>query len=303
MNATTLTGNERVVWQDIELHVPRSWEMLRQGLRFDRGLSVFWDRSEERLQLAWQRDAATPDFGRLLSDLKARELAAHATAPDTTPKPEWIPLPAPPSWHGLVMRQGDRLTTRAACYVPASRTLLEIGILWGANRHPDLEARLLAGIRILPPQAQRTWRALGLDAQVPADLNLTACHCLPGGEVWTFQDRRGRRMVSVQRLAFPAARLQSTSLRDWLVRQLPPRFKSGEPAVAKGSAPHPLEIVPSACRPCLKPVAWRVRRCDAACVCPAEARLYHWAAQAGDGPIPAVALRCACGPLPAIPLS
>jgi hypothetical protein len=300
MNNDRLTCDERVIWQDIELEVPHSWEMLRQGLLYDRGLSVFWDRAEERLQLAWQRKAEPPDFGRLLSDLKARESAAHAAHPDTTPKPEWIPLPAVPAWHGIVLRQGDRLTTRAARYDPAGRTLLEVGICWGTAREPDLEAQLLSGVRLHPPQARRTWRAMGLHAQIPWDLNLTACHSLPGGVVWTFQDRRGRRTASVQRLAFPDVRLQS-SLRDWLLKQLPPRFNAGRQQAATTPAPHPFEIVDSTCWLCHTPAAWRVRRCDAACICSAEARIYHWSTQACRGPLPTVELTCACGPLPGIP--
>jgi hypothetical protein len=295
-----LTCDERVVWQDIELDVPRSWEMLRQGLRFDRGLSVFWDRSEERLQLAWQREAAAPDFGRLLSDLKARELAAHAANPDETPKPEWIPLPVLRPWHGVVIRQGDRLTTRAACYVPDMRTMIEVGICWGTDRRPDLEAGLLSGIRALPPQAIRTWRAMGLHAQVPAELPLTACHPLPGGVVWVFQDRQGRRMASVERLAFPGIRLQA-SLSDWLLQQRPPRFKADGRSFATSRSPHPFEVAASTCWFSHHPAAWRVRRCDAACVCPAEARVYHWWSQASRGPLPEVAVACACGPLPGLP--
>ncbi|NQT94512.1 MAG: hypothetical protein HQ559_17280 [Lentisphaerae bacterium] len=294
MNKEALTCDERVVWQDIEFQVPHGWEMLRWGLQYERGLCVFWDRADERLQLSWQRDAACPDFERLLSDLRAQEAAAHAADPEQHPAAEWLPLPAVSSWHGCVMCQDGELTTRAACYVPELRTLVEVGICWGSDRVPELESELLSRIRVRSPRALRTWRALGLHAEVPSDLRLAACHCLPGGVSWRFQDRRGRRTAAMERLAFPSTRI-TTTLRDWLAKQLPPRYKPVRRLAAPKRGSHAIEVIESRCLPSLSPLAWRIRHMDAATLCPRESRLYHWSAQSCSGPVPEIALECLCG--------
>lgn len=288
----------KLVWQDIEMSLPRSWEMVRYGMNYDRGACVFFDELDERLLVAWERKAKRPDFDRLCSDLRARETAAYAESPDGRVAPEFLDLAGAGEWRGLAIASGGEVKTRAARYFTEAGALLETTIFWKRERDVGAERALLSAVRPVDSGGWRAWRAFGIDAEIPADMKLVACRCLPGDTQWEFRGRSNYPWTMIRRMAFPDIWLKEP-LRDWLQRQ-PPGGSSeiGRTAHTAGAVHDMTIIATRRARGKLGPVTGaRVFRHDYACVCPREKRVYHAATEVtAQAPIQLL-LRCECGDL------
>ena len=298
MDAQPAECDNQVVWQDLAIRMPAAWEMSRYGLRYERGLCVFADEFRDRLHLAWQRAVDGPDVERLLSDLKAREQAAPPANSSGSQAPAFVSLPAIGAWHGLTISRGDDVTTRAVCNIAPHRLLIEATLLWERAWDKQLEREILASMHMRDTSAWRRWQAFGICAEIPAELALTECRCLPGDVQWSFQSQGRYPSVSVRRLGFVRAWLKQP-LNRWLEQQIPP----GATKVRQGAL-HPLashEVATIASRRRREGLGLltgaRIHRHDWAALCPREQRLYHVATESRDEAPELVRLACACGSL------
>lgn len=290
--------NAAVVWQDISLRLPRSWELVRYGLNYNRGACTFSDELHERLQLSWDRGMDCPDFGRLLSDLQSREHAAHAPGSNGHREVDFLPLPAIADWHGVVIMQGGRTVTRAACYFAEGRTLVETAVFWQGQRDVHLERAMLANIRVAERGARRKWEALGICAEVPGEMDMVSCRCLPGDTRWCFRGKKTFPLVTIDRIGFSSVWLKEP-LRDWLQKRIPKRSSVLRRGTRQTGAGHPLEYLASTrSRGSLGfLVGARVTRNDYACVCPGEQRVYHVVTETTGNDSVLLKIRCSCGEL------
>jgi len=280
--------------------MPCEWEMVRYGMRYERGACVFADPYGERLQLAWQRETDRPDLERLVSDLRAKEKDEDSAA-------ETEPITCPDDWTGLIVRKGDACTIRAARYIAPHRTLVEAALLPGRagaatplNRTVTAPAAtILESIRLLPASPFRRWEAFGIHVEVRTDLVLDGCHFLPGDVTLRFKGPRALPSLSIRRLAFPAVRIKEP-LGDWLRKQLPARSRVLSRDTRTEDGPHPLARLRS--RRSRGPFGFllglRIARQDVACLCPREKRVYHavveTARRAGES---LLRWHCECGAL------
>ena len=293
-----------VVWQGIGVRLPSSWEMVRYGMHNARGVCTFMDELRERLQLSWQRDTDCPDFERLLSDLRAREMLPAGSDDGSPPEVRFEALPADTPWGGVVIVKDGETTTRAARYFEEARTLVEVALFWEDVRDIETEAELLQGVRLEAPSPCRRWLAFGIRAALPAKMQLAECRCLPGSAQLVFHGRAALPSVTMRRLAFPSVWLKH-SLADWLAGQLPGQSRILDRSVATPPAGHVLETIRSRHGRGRfgRLFGAMVARSDYACLCPAEQRVYHVAAEAASGIgratplLPPVSLGCRCGQL------
>jgi hypothetical protein len=290
--------NAAVVWQDINLRLPRSWELVRYGLNYNRGACTFSDELHERLQISWQRDTDCPDFGRLLSDLQSKERAAHAAGPNGQSNVEFLPLPAITDWHGVVIMQGGGTVTRAACYFAEQRTLVETAVFWQSERDVHAEHAILSNTRVAERSSRRKWQALGICAEVAAEMDMVSCRCLPGVTQWCFRGKKTFPSVTIDRIGFSSVWLKEP-LRDWLQKRIPERSRVLRRETRETRAGHPMEnVVSTRSRGHFGfLVGARVTRSDYACVCPDEQRVYHVVTETTGKDSDLLKIRCPCGDL------
>lgn len=287
---------ERILWQGLQLDIPRSWEMVRYGLAYARGLCAFADPYRERLLFAWQRDCEQPEFGRLISDLAA---SARAAADDDDRASVAIETPdLPEGWHGLVIADGHETRTRAARYFEPQRILVEITIFWPDVRDTETEYRVFDGMDVAESGPWRSWRAFGIAADVPEALFLQDLRCLPADVTLTFgRHKRRHPRLTVRRMGFVDIWLKGP-LEDWLAGQLKGwRIRSRE--TRPSSAGHAVcWMTASRHRPAPAGLlGLRLRRRDAAVLCPAEQRVYHVSIVDGRRSSRTPGLACSCGAL------
>ena len=290
-------GERRVVWQDVELRLPRSWDMVRFGLHYGRGVCTFADPFAERLQVSWQRDTPPPDFERLLSDLHAAERTGGARG-DADADVRTETLAMGDGWHGLVVERGGGVTTRAARYDASCRALMEAVLFWERERRADIEANLLHHLQFSPAAERRTWQAFGISADVPAGLALADCRCLPADVTLAFRERRSPRSASIRRMGFVTVWLKDP-LQDWLRMTVPGPCRVLSALTRATGAGHELAILETRRRGRLsRPLVGRKpSRFDYAAVCSAEQRLYHVVEVRPPSQPPLIRLSCACGPI------
>ncbi|TFH17855.1 MAG: hypothetical protein E4H02_01730 [Lentisphaerales bacterium] len=293
-----MASDTTTIWQGIEVTTPASWEMLRFGSRRERGACSFSDEFAERLQLSWAREAERPDFERLISDLRAKYETEYADDPGEDPPPDFLDLPAYDHWHGLVIIEGEKHTTRAARYFPETQALVEMTFLWEASRDDSVEHKVLQSVKVHMPSERQRWKAFGIDAEIPGDLRLSACKCLPGDAQLSFAGRRSLPSVTIRRMAFPSVWLKEP-LGNWLLNQLPGRSRVQTRNSVATSAGHSVEqIVSIRSRGSLGfLLGLRITRLNQACLCPREQRVYHVATDARREATRLVSLRCECGSL------
>jgi len=287
-----------VVWQDIEVSVPSSWELVRYGLHYERGVCTFSDELEERLQLSWQRDIGQPDFERLLSDLKSKEHVEDSDDAEQHRVPEFSPLPGPEAWHGVVITRQDGIVTRAARHFGPHKTLVEATVLWQTGRDAETETGVLSSIRVAGKTEWSKWQAFGIWAEVPRAMRLVSCQCLPGKTQWSFQGKKTFPTVAISRVGFASVWLKEP-LRDWLQKQVPERSRVLRRVTKQTGAGHSMEQITSTrSRGHLGfLVGAKITRNDYACLCPGEERVYHVVIETTGGTPDLVRLRCRCGDL------
>ncbi|MBN1669711.1 MAG: hypothetical protein JXR37_01680 [Kiritimatiellae bacterium] len=286
------------VWQDILLKTPGNWEMLRYSLTYAGGTCTFSDELEERLQISWQRTAPCPDLERLFSDLRARETTARqADGEANPPPPHFGDLPAAGAWHGFAVSRAGRRTTRAARYFGAAETLVEAAVFSRDADAPDVERGVLASVEALTPKGRRRWEAFGIRAEVPVDLPLAECRCLPADVTLTFRQGDRPPSIVIRRRGFSSVWL-AIPLEQWLQEQIPAEFRQTQVDTVESESGHEVVRIAGTRRrrdPLGLLTGGRIRRRDYACHCAAEQRVYHVTTERPDTLDAGLRLRCSCG--------
>lgn len=287
----------QTIWQDIDVHLPANWEMVRFGLHYARGACTFADEFGERLQLSWQRDVDRPDMDRVVSDLRAQASLEQGQAGADTGGAHFESLPASSPWRGLVTFDDGQATTRAVNYFAGNRTLLETTVFWRDDRSQARERKLLEDIHPVPPAALREWRAFGISATIPANLPLVTCRCLPGKIELAFKGPKSLPSLTIRRLAFVSAWLKGTQ-GEWLRKSIPAQLRIRGKRTYTSGPGHPIDVVTTRCGDVLSRLGLRRSvRTDYAVVCPEEQRMYHVTEENRAGAPRMLTLRCECGEL------
>jgi hypothetical protein len=264
----TQHNDNLVVWHGLHVEAPDEWEILQYSRRSDEGDLAWADRHEYRLQLFWRHAPQSPDLSRIMMDYRARLLEDGAKA---------VRMEKTQEWHGLI-DDTTRGSSRFGRYLKTSERLVEAVFLWPDGRSREQEQAILSSIREEPTSSDgcRRWRAFGLDARVPSDLDLSACEVLPANAKWTFSDgQRARQSWHFERLGMLDQWLRDSPA-DWLAGKEPPNLseRRQQTLVAAG---HTVTLV-NGFVPALNfpKLGQRTNRFAAAAwVCPADGRLYH----------------------------
>jgi len=267
------------IWRHIRLELPADWEMLQFSRNMVAGRCAFADRTQFRAELSWQAVSGPPDLERLASDYLAKRRLDGTIAGGVSPRRDSRGGDVPPTlarvgeWHGLRCHEGGLLTSRFSRYLGEEGCLIEFVLLWPQGLDASLEADILARVAAERPWpgGWRRWRAFGLDALAPGNLDLVECVAQPALARLGFADAREEHQVTFERLGMVPQWLRG-SVRDWLARQVPSDLRDASEGRAEANG-HQVEGLSGLRRG--GALRRPTRYAAAAWLCPADGRLYR----------------------------
>lgn len=203
-------GRVEWIWRQIGVELPPDWECLQFSRDPAAGRCAFADRDRYRFELNWRRSPGEPDFDRMMRDYESA-LAG-----------EWegIRRIKCRGWPGLTGRRRDEVVSRFGCWLPEIELLLEVVFIHPERRDEALEARIMATVRAVPPEADgfQRWRAFGMEMRVPRDFSLGECVVEPARVGLRFDGRNKPDRWIFRRYGMVASWLK-LPVRDWLESQ------------------------------------------------------------------------------------
>jgi len=296
---------ERTCWRGVSIEHPALWEIAVAFAPPEDGRLTFVDRRYTRMDMRWRTLKYVPDMKDMLYRFQRDAKKADDDGVETLPL-KGVPEP----WKGFVRRGKQGSVIHATRFFKEQRLLVETVIVWPKDRHRDLERYILESVSVADAKGAKTepWRALGLEADVPAGFRLTDNNARVGRVAWTFaapaekQERTKNEkqppQLIVERLAMVDQWL-AKPLEEWLKGELPPAsgVLGSEKVLFNG---HDAQQLLSATKigTVGTVLGWRRYRLDVAWRCESDLRLYHvaWSMTAKKGhPIALpTALRVAC---------
>ncbi len=254
------------IWRHFEIELPDDWELLQFSRERDVGRCAFADRYRFSCELNWRVVKGPPDFGRMVSDYRAKleeEGLQDARLRDRD------------SWHGVQGRQDQGFSSRYGCYFAEAGCLLEAVFLWPKQWDAELENRILGSIRYAPPaEGVAAWRAFGMDFRVDASLALGECTALPAHAEMVFARRSGRLEQRFARRGMVGEWLQ-IPLENWIQTWIPKGFRVLPPVAAERSNHRIVRLTGVRRSPTLQDaLRGRLEVSAAAWLCPRDDRLY-----------------------------
>lgn len=204
------TGMVEWVWRQIGVELPAEWECLQFARDPEAGRCAFADRHRYRFELNWRKSPGEPDFGRMMKDYEG-SLAK-----------EWegIRKAKCRGWPGLTGRRGGEVVSRFGTYLPEIGVLVEAVFIDAGERDDRLEAKVLASVRAVPPEANgmQRWRAFGMEMRVPRTFELGECVVEPARVGMRFDGPRSPDRWIFRRYGMVGTWLK-TPVREWLASQ------------------------------------------------------------------------------------
>jgi len=198
------------VWNRIGVELPPDWECLQFARDPEAGRCAFADRRRFRFELNWRNSPGEPDFKRMMQDYEG-SLAK-----------EWEDIRRIKcrGWPGLTGTRGEEVVSRFGAYFHETNLLVEVVFVHEGERDARLEAKILATVRAVPPEATglQRWRAFGMDMRVPREFTLGECVVEPARVGMRFDGPRKPDRWIFRRYGMVDSWLK-TSVRDWLAAQ------------------------------------------------------------------------------------
>lgn len=198
------------VWRQIGVELPAEWECLQFARDPEAGRCAFADRHRYRFELNWRKSPGEPDFGRMMKDYEG-SLAK-----------EWegIRKVKCRGWPGLTGKRGGEVVSRFGKYLEEIGVLVEAVFIDAGERDDRLEAKILASVRAVPPEANgmQLWRAFGMEMRVPRTFELGECVVEPARVGMRFDGPRSPDRWIFRRYGMVKTWLK-TPVREWLVSQ------------------------------------------------------------------------------------
>lgn len=224
MSATETT--QRWIWRNLQIDLPRDWEMLQFSREEKQGRCAFADARQFRLELSWAVVPKAPDLERLMSDYKSK-LEKNRTITDGFPAKI-------AGWHGLTGQQKDQPMSRFGFYHEAGHLLTEMVFLWNGERDRKIESSILHSCMLLVPRDNEPirWRAFGMDMLVPGGFAMTTCQIQPAcAQIIFTHPKRKPEQFRFQRLGM---------VKNWLDRPMEAWMRQQAPARLFDAALHTL---------------------------------------------------------------
>lgn len=207
-------------WCGMWLAHRRDWEVTGVSTSGRAGRCELADRRYQRLVVRWDRRHRPWDVE---DSIKLFDRDAGADTPSDA-----LSDLSPP-WQGKLYDHGPHKTTRVARTFDDGRLLVETALHWPiGHRDAQLEHRLLSAIHPEDQQADTlTWRAMGIEAELPRNWELAEARALAGRITWRFEPQDRSAELLIERLGMPDLWLDRP-LGDWLEANLPakPRHKA-----------------------------------------------------------------------------
>lgn len=198
------------VWRQTGVELPAEWECLQFARDPEAGRCAFADRHRYRFELNWRKSPGEPDFGRMMKDYEG-SLAK-----------EWegIRKVKCRGWPGLTGKRGGEVVSRFGKYLEEIGVLVEAVFIDAGERDDRLEAKILASVRAVPPEANgmQLWRAFGMEMRVPRTFELGECVVEPARVGMRFDGPRSPDRWIFRRYGMVKTWLK-TPVREWLVSQ------------------------------------------------------------------------------------
>ncbi len=198
------------VWRQIGVELPAEWECLQFARDPEAGRCAFADRHRYRFELNWRKSPGEPDFGRMMKDYEG-SLAK-----------EWegIRKVKCRGWPGLTGKRGGEVVSRFGKYLEEIGVLVEAVFIDAGERDDRLEAKILASVRAVPPEANgmQLWRAFGMEMRVPRTFELGECVVEPARVGMRFDGPRSPDRWIFRRYGMVKTWLK-TPVREWLASQ------------------------------------------------------------------------------------
>jgi len=243
-SGTAIAAAEMVetCWRGLRFKHPSDWEPSKLPGPEESPQAILVDRRYQRLHLEWKVVDRTPDLERMFQELgeKNRDNPGRK-------------LTGVAGWTGLVRTEqasraarspGAEAPPREVAVVQAGRffsdasLLVQAVITWPGRRDASLEAAVLGSIAPLKPSDRSRWRAMGLEALVPAGFELTSAVSPVGRVTWQFRrSERPAAGLSIERIAMVRYWLQKP-LEEWLADEAGRELKVLGVSPAR-SGPHP----------------------------------------------------------------
>jgi len=198
------------VWRQIGVELPADWECLQFARDPQVGRCAFADRHRYRFELNWRNSPGEPDFGRMMKDYEG------SLAKDW----EGVRRVKCRGMAGLTGRRSGEVVSRFGTYLKEIGVLVEAVFIDAKERDARLEAKILATLRAVPPEANglQLWRAFGMEMRVPRTFMLGECVVEPARVGMRFDGPRSPDRWIFRRYGMVKTWLK-TSIRDWLVSQ------------------------------------------------------------------------------------
>ena len=285
----------RTCWRGVEIEHPALWEISVAIAPGEDGRLTFVDRRYTRLDMRWKPLKYVPDLGDMLERFRRDAQKADDDM-------EIIPLKnVPEPWAGFCRRGKQGNVVHATRFFKQQRLLFEVVIVWPKHRHRDIERYILESIALSPENAKTaSWRALGLEVEVPAEFRMTDNNARVGRVAWTFvgPETKHPPQLVVERLAMPD-QWMTKALDEWLTSELPLGSRVVEEGKLSFNGHGARQLLSETKTDTLRSLlGWRRVRRDVAWRCDRDARLYHvaYSVEAKKG-LPVAfpsALRVAC---------
>jgi hypothetical protein len=212
--------HETIYWLGLRLEVPSDWQIVRHGLKADRGRLTFADRYAERLDLTWQELQSDPDVECMINDQRARDDSA---APSSQVRIA--------GWSGYRRTCGHESLVRAARYDARSKRLIEALLVVEPNqgRSTKVDEHLLNAVHVIEAIDQRQRLcAFDIDLTIPDRLRLSRATVEPANVTFEFASPDAKSILGsspvsavVRRMGMAASWYRGNALR--LVERESPR--------------------------------------------------------------------------------
>lgn len=222
-NVQVKTDMVEWVWQQIGVELPTEWECLQFARDPEAGRCAFADRHRYRFELNWRKSPGEPDFERMMKDYEGSLAKGW----------EGVRRVKCRGFPGLTGKRGDEVVSRFGAYFPEIELLVEVVFIHVEERDAQLERKVLATLRAVPPEAtgMQLWRAFGMEIRVPRTFTLEECVVEPARVGMRFDGPRAPDRWIFRRYGMVGVWLKG-SIRDWLAAQMGDlvrdvRFKPG----------------------------------------------------------------------------
>jgi hypothetical protein len=285
--------HETIYWLGLRLEVPSDWQIVRHGLKPERGRLTFADRFAERLDLTWRKVPSEPDVESMVKDQRVRD--------DSEGSSSELRIPG---WCGYRRTCAGESLVRAARYDAESKRLIEVVLVVEPRqgRSTKVDDRLLNQIRSAETIDQRQrLRAFDIDVTLRKSLRLCRATVEPANVTFAFAAADTRSIPTssqasavIRRMGMAASWYRGNALR--LLERESPRVDFGRVREIRVNAHVATYAEGDASR--TRVLRWFGRgahRRAVAWLCEAENAVYHVATTSSDlAPLGPEALTVEC---------